>query len=62
MSVANRLQSAEKHNKAGLTSTKFPQSHGAPSFELLAQRQSELQERITELALELEPKPRELWR
>jgi hypothetical protein len=30
MSVANRPQSMEKHNKAGLTSTKLPQSHGAP--------------------------------
>jgi hypothetical protein len=29
MSVANRLQSMEKHDKAELTSTKLPQSHGA---------------------------------
>jgi hypothetical protein len=30
MSVANRPQSMEKHNKARLTSTKLPQSPGAP--------------------------------
>ena len=30
MSVANRPQSTEKHNKAGLTPTKLPQPHGCP--------------------------------